>query len=89
MCSQLLTLSLAGDWAEGVWSDNLSYAGQVLPGSCASQTGYETCAAYVKAEGQDFKHGEPHPPITTLSQSLILGSDAAYWKINSLAIYKS
>ncbi|KAK4702896.1 hypothetical protein P7C70_g3323, partial [Phenoliferia sp. Uapishka_3] len=65
----IINTDLCGDWAEGVWSDDLSYAGQVLPGSCASQTGYSTCAAYVAAEGQDFKH--------------------AYWKINSIATYKS
>lgn len=52
----IINTNLCGEWAGTVWSDDLSYAGQTLAGSCASQTGYSTCAAYVAAEGQDFKH---------------------------------
>ncbi|KAL8281122.1 hypothetical protein RQP46_006480 [Phenoliferia psychrophenolica] len=67
--TMVINTDLCGTWAGTVWDTNLGYAGQELAGSCKSQTGYDTCAEYVRAEGQDFKH--------------------AYWKIDSIAIYKA
>lgn len=44
--------TLCGDWAGGVWNYADSGAGQSQ--SCASSTGYSSCAAYVLAEGSKF-----------------------------------
>ncbi|ORY83497.1 concanavalin A-like lectin/glucanase domain-containing protein [Leucosporidium creatinivorum] len=49
----VVNTNLCGTWGSGVWSDNLSYAGQSY--SCAAKTGYSTCEAYVRANGGAFR----------------------------------
>ncbi|GAA5930448.1 hypothetical protein JCM3775_004395 [Rhodotorula graminis] len=51
----VINTDLCGTWASGTWNSDNSYAGQ-SEGSCASRTGYSTCAEYVQNEAKDFKH---------------------------------
>ncbi|BGP44227.1 hypothetical protein JCM10450v2_000038 [Rhodotorula kratochvilovae] len=51
----VINTEICGTWADGVWNSDNSYAGQ-NEGSCASRTGYSTCAEYALAESPDFKH---------------------------------
>ncbi|GAA5884531.1 hypothetical protein JCM16303_000014 [Sporobolomyces ruberrimus] len=51
----VVNTNLCGTWPGGVvWSHDNSYAGQ--KGSCAADTGFDTCEAYVQSRGWDFKH---------------------------------
>jgi len=50
-----INTEICGTWADGTWAQDMSYAGQT-EGSCASRTGYSTCAEYVASEARDFKH---------------------------------
>lgn len=51
----IVNTELCGTWPDGVWAQDNSYAGQ-SEGSCASTTGFATCAEYVASRGWDFKH---------------------------------
>ncbi|GAA5909152.1 uncharacterized protein JCM6883_002624 [Sporobolomyces salmoneus] len=50
----IVNTELCGTWASGVWNTDNGYAGQ--EGSCAKDTGFDTCEAYVQSRGWDFKH---------------------------------
>ncbi|GAA5839011.1 hypothetical protein JCM5353_001953 [Sporobolomyces roseus] len=50
----IVNTNLCGTWADGVWNTDNSYAGQ--EGSCASATGFNTCAEYVHNRSFDFRH---------------------------------
>ncbi|GAA6024997.1 hypothetical protein JCM10207_002108 [Rhodosporidiobolus poonsookiae] len=50
----VVNTQICGNWPNGVWDTDNSYAGQ--EGSCAADTGYATCEEYVRNTPEDFEH---------------------------------
>lgn len=48
----VVNTNLCGNWPEGVWSADASYAGQSQ--SCAQQTGFGTCADFMRNAGDQL-----------------------------------